>query len=185
MPIRTPLFRLQFSPLEIKTLATRYYDKREADALVAGELIRKGQYTFKNLAIICEWKTRGRRRTLLAENKEEEVADTLRLALDAKSDRAAIAVLTGLSGVQVPVASAIVTAIYPERFTIVDFRALQALGVTNAVITVDFYLKYLEACSKLAKESRVDLRMLDRALWQWSKEKSLLRQRNHAGAFNG
>jgi hypothetical protein len=40
-----------------------------------------------------------------------------------------VAVLTGLSGVEVPAASAIMTAVDPERFTIVDFRALWSLGI--------------------------------------------------------
>jgi hypothetical protein len=92
--------------------------------------------------------------------------------MDAKTERAAIAVLTGLNGVQVPVASAILTAIHPERFTIIDFRALQALNAAQP-ITLDFYLDYLDECRRLAKANNVDLRTLDRALWQWSKEREV------------
>ena len=99
----------------------------------------------------------------------------LRLAVCAKTDRAAIAVLLGLQGVRVPVASAILTAIDPKRFTVVDFRALEALGSENKDLSINFYLNYLNACRRLAKKHEVTLRDLDRALWQWSKMKSLNR----------
>jgi hypothetical protein len=58
----------------------------------------------------------------------------------------------------------------PERFTVIDFRALESLGVKQAVLTVEFYLEYLGACRGLAKQHDIDIRDLDRALWQWSKE---------------
>jgi len=106
----------------------------------------------------------------LAKNTDDEIADTLRLAVEAKTDRAAVSVLMGLNAVQVPVASAILTAINPERFTIIDFRALEALGIKKQIITINFYIAYLTRCRDLAKENRISLRNLDRALWQWSKE---------------
>jgi hypothetical protein len=72
---------------------------------------------------------------------------------------------------QVPVASAILTAIYPERFTIIDFRALEALNIPEQpYISIDFYLSYLAECRKIASENSVTLRTLECALWQWSKE---------------
>jgi hypothetical protein len=75
--------------------------------------------------------------------------------------------------VEVPVASAILTAINPERFTIIDFRALESLAITDrqAYYTIDFFIDYLQFCRGLANQCRVGLRTLDRALWQWSKEK--------------
>ena len=87
-----------------------------------------------------------------------------------KTERAAIAVLLGLQGVHVPVASAILTAIDPERYTVIDFRALEALGSKSKDRSVNFYLVYLHACRQLAEEHQVTLRRLDRALWHWSSE---------------
>lgn len=96
------------------------------------------------------------------------------MAVHARTERAAVAVLCGLRGVEIPVASAILTAIDPKRYTIIDFRALEALGVENSWHTVDSYLAYLEHCRSLARENNLGLRELDRALWQWSKERSAL-----------
>ena len=163
-------FELMFDPGEIGELANSYSFPDDADALKAGDKIRAGQCTRSNLGAIFEWKTNGRGRSRLLKNSDAEIADALNLAMEAKTDRAAVAVLMGLNGIQVPVASAILTAIFPERFTIIDFRALEALGVTEASVTVDFYLAYLNACRKLARDNKVSLRTLDRALWQWSKE---------------
>jgi hypothetical protein len=63
------------------------------------------------------------------------------------------------------------TAINQKRFTIIDYHALESLGVTKAVLMIDFYLAYLAHCRALADENGVGLRDLHRALWQWSNER--------------
>ena len=68
-----------------------------------------------------------------ARNTDLEIADALDLAIAARTERAALAVLTGLAGVDVPVASAILTAVDPARFTIIDFRALWSLCVERVI----------------------------------------------------
>jgi thermostable 8-oxoguanine DNA glycosylase len=163
-------FQIQFDEKLISEIADRYSFQEDAAALEAGKQIQKGLYTRNNFEKIFEWKTRGRGRSRLSRNSDGEIEDALRLAGSAKTDRSAVAVLLGLNGVQVPVASAILTALDPERFTIIDFRALEALGTKQGAITIDYYLKYLEYCRSLSKKVGLSLRTLDRALWQWSKE---------------
>lgn len=164
-------FKLQFDPSKISEIAKRYDASEDEDALSAGQQIKNGQYTRNNLERIFDWKTGGRGRSRLRKNTDKEIIDILRLAIVAKTDRAAISVLSGLNGVGVPVASAILTALDPGRFTIIDFRALETLGVTKPNITINFYLLYLNECRKIAKENGVSLRTLDRALWQWSRDR--------------
>lgn len=163
-------FNLKFDPSLVNDLAGRYSFQEDTEALEAGRCIKEGQYSRANLEKIFEWKTNGRGRSRLAKNSDEDIADALRLVTAAKTDRAAVAVLLGLNGVQVPVASAVLTAIDPEKFTIIDFRALEALGVVQPAININFYLAYLEECRRIAGVNNVSLRTLDRALWQWSKE---------------
>jgi hypothetical protein len=79
---------------------------------------------------------------------------------------AAVSVLSGPYGVEIPVASAVLTAVAPERYTIIDYRALKALGEKRTWHSVDSYLAYLLCCRKLVRENGVSLRELDRALWQ-------------------
>jgi hypothetical protein len=163
-------FKLQFRPAEIPELAKRYSFTEDDNALAAGARIRGGEYTRKQLSKIFEWKTKGRGRSRLEGNTDSEIADALKLAVSAETERSAVAVLRGLQGVDVPVASAILTAIDPKRYTVIDFRALEALGTKRASPSVDFYVAYLNACRQLAKTHQVSLRDLDRALWQWSSE---------------
>jgi hypothetical protein len=171
MTSRTPSgFRLQFDPAEIPALAERYGLSQDDEALAAGRLICDGAAIRANLEIIFRWKTKGRGISRLARNTDDEIADALNLSVRAKTERAAVAVLVGLEGVAVPVASAILTTIDPERYSVIDFRALEALGSQSAGRTVDFYLEYLKECRDLAKAHRVSLRKLDRAFWQWSSE---------------
>lgn len=59
-------------------------------------------------------------------------------------------------------ASAILTAIYRERFTVIDGRALKALDVEKSWLTIDDYLDYLTCCRRRAKEHGVSLRDFDR-----------------------
>jgi hypothetical protein len=169
-------FKLIFDPEKIEEYAARYSFSEDTQPLQAGKQIREGKYTRENLEVIFEWKTGGRGRSRLLENSDEEIADALWLATIAVTDRAAVAVLVGLNGVEVSVASAILTAMYPERFTIIDFRALEALGVDKWPGTVNYYLEYLDACRALSRDNSVTLRTLDRSLWQWSKERGELRQ---------
>jgi hypothetical protein len=103
----TKSFQLQFHPADIAALAERYGPRQDDDALTAGCRIRNGASTRANFETIVRWKTGGRGITRLARNTDEEIADALSLAVRAKTARAAVAVLVGLDGVAVPVASAI------------------------------------------------------------------------------
>jgi hypothetical protein len=163
-------FVLAFHPSRIAELSSRYRNYDEEVVFAAGRRIAAGRFCIAELQTIFEWKTRGRGRSRLDLNAPEEVEDALRLALAARTERSAISVLRGLGGVDVPVASAIMTAIDPERYTILDFRALFSLGVERAFNSLSFYLAYLTACRDIATAAGVDLRTLDRALWQYSKE---------------
>jgi hypothetical protein len=157
-------FKLMFPQSQIERLADRYQFEDDGKALRAGAQIRKGQYTRSNLLAIFDWKTKGRGRSRLYKNTDQEIADSLALVFAAKTDRAAVAVLLGLNGVQVPVASAVLTAIDPQRFTIVDFRALEALNVKRPNITIDFFLAYLNECRKLARQNKVSFLVRNRCV---------------------
>ena len=51
-----------------------------------------------------------------------------------------------------------------------------------SVYPVGFWLDYLAACRQLAERHGVDLRTLDKALWQHSKESSAGRGRITSGS---
>ena len=62
-------------------------------------------------------------------NSEAMIKRVLSVAASQDSStRDAINALTELRGIDLPIASAILAAIAPERYAVLDFRALEALG---------------------------------------------------------
>jgi hypothetical protein len=59
-----------------------------------------------------------------------------------------------------------------ERYPILDYRALGSLvhDKPPAVYTFDFWWEYVQFCRRLAAELGCSMRVLGRALWQFSKE---------------
>jgi hypothetical protein len=169
-------FSLRFPLRDVLELASRYHNVGEAEVLEVGRRVAGGEYRREHLAKIFDWKTRGRGRSRIALNSDAEVADALRLAVSAKTELCALSVLTGLSGVEIPVASTILTVVNPRQYTILDFRALYSLGVDETAYSPRFYLAYLDVCRHVARQAtevvgtEVSLRKLDHALWQYSKE---------------
>jgi hypothetical protein len=146
--MKIPQFRLQFEGENdhrtlqpIHDYAAKYLTEndnlaKDEPALRAGIAIRNGCYTKENVRVIYEWKLESFLKRNLpylnAENIDgEEVGDALRLAAIARTARSALAVLMGLPGVKVRVASAVLSMIWPDRYTVLDVRALEGSGVSN------------------------------------------------------
>lgn len=138
--------------------------KKDEEAFKAGARICDGDFSRANLRSIFYWKTNDRGNSRLNHNTDHEIADALRLARDANTERSAITVLTALNCVDVPVSSAILTALDQKKYTVIDSRALESLGSDTNNRSVNFYLVYLDYCRRLAREHCVTLRDLDRAL---------------------
>lgn len=107
-----------------------------------------------------------------ARNTTQAVHEATRTALaDDTPERERMQALRGLHGVGFPTASVLLHLAYPERYPILDQRALQALGMPIAPsYSLRFWTDYVNAYVDLIQRSGVDGRTLDRALWQWSKE---------------
>jgi hypothetical protein len=74
--------------------------------------------------------------------------------------------------VGIPTASTLLQFAFPTRYPILDVRALGSLGVRGrSTYPISFWLRYLEACRALARDISIDIRTLDKALWQHSKER--------------
>jgi hypothetical protein len=147
---------------------------------VGPAVARRGYYTVDELAKVGDWKS-PRIRSRLAQNSATDVEDITRLAL-AAPEHLQHRVLGLLHGVRDPVASAALTIWAPERHTVLDFRAVEALEELQRLEALSEtlpkhdadslpdYVAYLECCRGIAGRLAVGLRDLDRALWQWSKE---------------
>jgi hypothetical protein len=170
---RLPNFTLQYDSAKIPFLVSEYLraqGNQDQAMEVSGKRMAQGQFTRSDFETVCRWKS-PRKIGLLAENTDAQI----RLAIDnariASNPRDAVHSLVVLHGVGVKMATAILTAMFPDDHTVLDFRGLEALGVGNGE-SVNLYVLYLGECVRLARQYGVTLRDFDRANWQWSKLKS-------------
>jgi len=149
----------------------------ETAAYAAGAAIRDGEYSLTNLEDIVRWKSERVVHYLIA-NGEAKIRRVLAVAASpASSTRQAVEALMELRGVDLPIASAILAAIDPDRYNVLDFRTLEAIG--HARHDVEFYAEYVAFCRRLAERGLVKpqsdlpgatpLHALERALWEWSR----------------
>jgi len=177
-------FQLQPAEADLQQLAEQCWEKAgekehelETAAFEAGEAIRSGDYSLANLEAIVRWKSERAVHYLIG-NSDEKIRRVLSVAASSNSTtESAIKALLELHGVDITLASAIMAAIFPDRYTVLDYRSLEALG--HARHDVQFYEEYVAFCKRLAESNIVKpqselpgatpLRTLDRALWEWSQ----------------
>jgi hypothetical protein len=169
---QTASFELQFPIEDVPALAARFPASDETRWLAAGAAARaRGHYTRSEFIDVCAWKT-ARSRPKVAANSARAITRATGRALSAVAEEERIGALLELIGVGVPTASTLLYFAFPDDYPILDVRALQSLGVrSRSTYPVAFWLAYLEACRRLARQGGVSLRTLDMALWQHSKER--------------
>lgn len=87
---------------------------------------RRGWFSRAEFLAMCRWKSaRAIRHCRL--NSPRTVRRVSRAVLAARSEPARLQLLTGLHGVSVPTASAILTLLEPRRYGVLDIRAWQLL----------------------------------------------------------
>ena len=174
MPPRSthrPTFKLRPELRELTEIASRY-SYRLSDKAIADrqENVRtRGYLTKEDLQAVGQWKS-PRSAGRIDANPEQFVVEVSRLALEAQNERTRIEVLTVLSGVGWPTASVILHFFHRDPYPILDYRALEALSLDPPTsYDFDFWNQYVEFTRGLAGRAELDMRELDRALWQYSK----------------
>ena len=84
-------------------------------------------------------------------------------------------ILSTLTGVEIPVASAILTICYPEQFAVIDFRNWRQVYQTEkqkTYYTAKEYLGYLHKVREYAKKYGITPQEMDIALWQKDREEN-------------
>jgi hypothetical protein len=178
-------FKLRFKDSDILGLIARYHITNSANVTsdqrcrAAGEAIRAGHLSKENLRVIYRWKMAGfaylgQEKKYFDKNQDATVTAVPRNAINAAlagNIKRAFAELQSLKGVGLPVASAILTALFWEQYTVIDRMAFRSHCVPeDTPLTVALYLQYLSFCDQQAKRLGVSIRDFDRALWQWGHE---------------
>ena len=162
----------QLLPLIRKNL--RVEEDEPTAALVARmrEARGRGYLTASELEAVCYWKS-ARAIHLIRSNRPARVRSATRSALAARSERRRLEFLLELSGVGVPMASAILMLVDPKRYGVLDIRAWQVLHETGMVrmnprgtgLTLENWLEYVAILRRFARKLHVGARDIGRALF--------------------
>jgi len=176
-------FKMQHSHTEMPDRSKKYLEKRETNGRTgaqedrrmerAGRCLAHRSFRLACVVMIFLWKSH-RPLWLFVQNKPCDVEAAIKAATAATQTgdvRRAVKSLTSLKGVGLKMASAILTAMFPERYTVCDFRASHALGQKDNN-SLRYYVAYLDYFQMTAAEFGVTLRDFDRANWFWSWEQT-------------
>jgi hypothetical protein len=167
-----PRFELQFDAGEIGDYAARFDSAGDAEVLVIARAAReRGYYTLPEFRAVCRWKT-PRSGPFVARNRAEDVEAFTAIALrQGTTEHDRMRALRQLLGVEWATASVLLHLSTPDRYPILDVRALHAFGIRGRqTYSYPFWLGYLDAFRDLVARSGLDGRTVDRGLWQWSAE---------------
>ena len=119
---------------------------------------------------LCMWKTT-RQRKLYETNDSGLVKEITEFSFAATNDEGKIKILMILNGVSWPIASAILHFAFPNKYPILDFRALWSLGWEKpSFYNFKFWQKYCNKISQLSQQIGLPIRVIDKALWEYSKQ---------------
>lgn len=165
-------YTLRFKPDQIAEYAGSYdYSMSDIDlAQYAQQIQERGYLTKTDLERVAKWKS-PRSAGHISKNSDEYVKAVTAMALQTDNEQLRIEALTLLDGVGLPTASVILHFYHKDRYPVLDFRALWSLSLEDSEkYSFEFWWNYTVICRSLATENHTDMRTLDKALWQYSKE---------------
>ena len=166
------MFELRFPPTEISRWAKAYSYPGEDQIVneLSPRVRARGYLTRSEFLKLCRWKT-PRSQPRCESNTATQIREATEIALASADERAKTYILRSLAGVEWPTASVILHFCDKRPYPILDYRALWSLGFAKPpTYTFDFWWSYTEFARRLTHSTRHDMRTLDRALWQFSKE---------------
>ena len=169
----------ELNPYTVEVWAERYWDlikiaDKDEELKFEREFsrARKAGHLSRDLFIrMGVWKS-ARNRSRLESNSEETITQATQQAFQASSRKEPIRILSNLNGVAVRTAVAMLHWMKPDEFPMLDFRVVRALGLDepNDWEDLNYYDAFAHRVIALAKQLKVDLRTLDRALWAMDLE---------------
>ncbi|MDD3102305.1 MAG: hypothetical protein PHE59_04140 [Patescibacteria group bacterium] len=164
----------------IKEYAEKYDQRHKgtSDEIIEKEIkkwLAKNRYLNREQFIkIGLWKSK-RPKKKYENNDDLTVRKITRFSFATNDEQARIKFLLLLNGVAFPVASAILHFAFPDKYPILDFRAIWSLGWKQPKsYTFDFWQKYCNEMEKISKKTGESIRTIDKAFWEYSKENQVL-----------
>ena len=180
-------------PIFVDEKGVKHEEKSPYFETMSRVLQQRGYLLKLEFVSIGKWKTR-RQTPRYEKNEAEGVKNATMKAMKASQNKK-LQILRKLNGVEVPVASAILTVIYPEKYCVIDYRTWRALHwlrilATKGQFTLDSYREYadfLDTCKRYGKiasyhgflntlraigaERDMTPRQVEMALWKFDQKK--------------
>ena len=164
--------KLKFDLASVQDWSSKYeYGGQNKVTKLVKQVRKRGYLTKSELKTVGKWKS-PRSAGSIDDNERLFVKEVTRFALSTRCDRAAIESLTILDGVGAPTASVILHFFHKRDYPILDFRALWSVSLIESdkyYYSYALWSNYVNFCREEAKKADVSMRILDRALWQYSK----------------
>lgn len=172
MSLGVPAFKLRFALADIPRWSAAY-SYEDSDARFRDEVRpavrRRGYLTVAEFRELCYWKT-PRSRSRCRRNTADQVRVLTQAALATNDEALKMDLLRMLQGVEWPTASTLLHFCDRRPYPILDYRALWSLGYARPPhYTMPFWLAYVACVRDLSRRSGHPIRVVDRALWSYSK----------------
>ena len=128
---------------------------------------------------ILKWKLRsqyGRQRARRTANTDEVIRAITGFALTITHEdkdyelELRLGMLCTLRGVGVPVASAVLALVFPDKYTVIDFRGWrQVFEEERSAFSISQYKRYLCKVRRLAQELNWLVQEVDLAIWEYDR----------------
>lgn len=154
-----------------------FEDKVAVDLFKLSAIIKKQGFINKSQAIkILRWKSPRPLRHYL-KNSDEDFKLITKLAHEQKNEKLKIHILTALSGVKYPSASALLMFYDKDNYPIIDIRVWKQLYDLKLVkenprgqnFTLNQWESYLLKIRQLAKEHNITARQVEKRLFDYNK----------------
>lgn len=138
---------------------------------------KRGYLTPVELEAVCYWKS-PRAIWLIRANPPEKIRAATHTALRTRSERKRLDALLDLRGVSIPMASALLTLVDPQRYGVIDIRVWQLLHEIGTVTTnaagigfnFQHWDQFLMIIRHFARKFHVQARDIERTLFRVHKE---------------
>ena len=174
---------------QIETLINQADDNNETKNLIQQfDNLKKKRMPFyltgSEFEQILRWKLRtqfGRQTKIRQNNTGDNIALITKTAFLLKHENKDIETalklktLTLLYGVEIPVASSILTLCYPENYSVIDFRNWRQIfnpKQKKTYYTTNEYNEYLKKIKDLADKYKFTTQQIDMAIWQKDKNEN-------------
>jgi len=185
-------------PIYVDGKGVEHEEKSPYFESMSAVLQKRGYLLKKEFVSIGNWKTERQKRRYIS-NTSENVINLTKKALSAP-DEQKVKILIDLEGVGIPVASAILTVVYPKEYCVIDYRTWRALRWLHTVAakgsfsftsykeysefldsyarygTISEYFWFLGTLKNIGKNRNMTSRQVEMALWKFDQMKGEKRQ---------